>query len=891
VIAGPPGIGRTRLLEEAVAVAGRAGVRCGAGRAFGGAPAVPFAPLLGALFEGAPALFGRDRLEPLRERAREPYWLVQELAALLEAGSRDGPLAVAVDDLQWADPASLLALRSLVPALAHVPVVWLLGLRTGESGGDAEPTVRALAAKGARRLALRPLDDGAVDAVVADVIGGDAAPEARAHAARARGNPFLLVELLVGLRDEGLLDAPRVPARLRGSMRERLDRLRPDTRRVLLVGAVLGRRFPVAWLASMLDRPPSALLDALEEALDADLLCDDGDHLSFRHDLLHEAVLETLAEPVRRGLHRQAAAVLGRAGAGPLAVAAHLAVSAEPGDTAAAAVLREAARELRPSDPGRAAQLGLRALDLTRRDDPTRGAIVAEIVLLLHAALRGEEADALARDALDGALPSEQEAEVLLSLGGLNMRSPDARAADNRRALALPGISPRMRARHLAALTLNTMTGGRFLEAGELVGRALRAGRACADDAAIGSALFAQATMELPPGRFATALEVLEDARRHLVFAGRDLEVRALDVTRARMLADLGRRDEAMRLSADGAAATERQGHAWLHRLWLVWRSQLLLEAGRLADARAEAEAARALPGGDIETLPDAYATLVLARVALHAGDAARVDAYARHAHELLESGTPKVRRFASWLLAQVHAARAEYPDAVRRLADDELPYAVPVVPAEITHPPLVARMALAAGDRALAERAVEVAERYERATPGDPLLQASAAHARGLLDGDAGRLTEAVGLYRRGDRPLALAEALEDAARALAAEGRPEPAVRSLGDALAIWARAGAEADAARVRGRLRALGVRGRVGARSAPRDGWDGLTASELAVVRLVAQGHTNRDAADRLFLSPHTVSSHLRHAFAKLGINSRVELARIVVERDRPSVASA
>ncbi len=100
----------------------------------------------------------------------------------------------------------------------------------------------------------------------------------------------------------------------------------------------------------------------------------------------------------------------------------------------------------------------------------------------------------------------------------------------------------------------------------------------------------------------------------------------------------------------------------------------------------------------------------------------------------------------------------------------------------------------------------------------------------------------------------------------------------------------AGAERDAARVRSRLRALGLRRLAGAKQRPSGGWAALTEAELMVVREVAAGATNRAAAQRLFLSPHTVSTHLRHAFTKLGINSRVELARMALEHDRePAVA--
>ena len=97
-------------------------------------------------------------------------------------------------------------------------------------------------------------------------------------------------------------------------------------------------------------------------------------------------------------------------------------------------------------------------------------------------------------------------------------------------------------------------------------------------------------------------------------------------------------------------------------------------------------------------------------------------------------------------------------------------------------------------------------------------------------------------------------------------------------------YVRCGATWDASRIRGRLRALGVRRRLVAPARPTNGWGSLTTSELAVVRLVADGLTNRVVARRLFLSSHTVSMHLRHVFLKLGINSRVELTRLAVDHE-------
>jgi DNA-binding CsgD family transcriptional regulator len=108
---------------------------------------------------------------------------------------------------------------------------------------------------------------------------------------------------------------------------------------------------------------------------------------------------------------------------------------------------------------------------------------------------------------------------------------------------------------------------------------------------------------------------------------------------------------------------------------------------------------------------------------------------------------------------------------------------------------------------------------------------------------------------------------------------------VSLLETALVSYTSTGAERDAARVRRLLRARGVRPSVsGPRSAPA--WPELTESDFAVVALVSQGATNREVAERLYLSPYTVNSHLRHVFTKLGIRSRVELARLAAARDMP-----
>jgi DNA-binding NarL/FixJ family response regulator len=172
--------------------------------------------------------------------------------------------------------------------------------------------------------------------------------------------------------------------------------------------------------------------------------------------------------------------------------------------------------------------------------------------------------------------------------------------------------------------------------------------------------------------------------------------------------------------------------------------------------------------------------------------------------------------------------------------------------------------------------------EQAASANPGFPGLAPAAVHARALADHDAGRALAAAAAYRSDPRPLVRAAALEDAGRLLPQRATDE-AVGYLDEALMLQSATGAERDAARVRRLLRERGVQ-RAGGRPSPAAAhWPELTSSELAVVELVTQGVTDREVAERLFISAHTVNSHLRHVFTKLGIRSRVELARLSGER--------
>jgi DNA-binding CsgD family transcriptional regulator len=332
-----------------------------------------------------------------------------------------------------------------------------------------------------------------------------------------------------------------------------------------------------------------------------------------------------------------------------------------------------------------------------------------------------------------------------------------------------------------------------------------------------------------------------------------------------------------------------QHGHqAWEVRLIESFRARVFLLVGRLADTSAVLEDRFSAEGAEhILGVQDAAALLALGRAALHRGTEREVRHATEIASSLLTYEVPGVKRQAMWLLALAAMAGDDAAAARAHLCgmgEDERLSLLPLFPLDVTDEVHMTRIARAVGDDELAAAARASAEERARLNPNVASIMGTAAHVRALIDDDAEELSEAIRQFESAPRPIALASALEDAGVALDRRGDRNAAIASLGRALEIYAESHAARDETRVRGRLRELGVRRRLVSPKRPETGWDALTGSELAVVRLVAEGMTNREVARRLYVSPHTVSTHLRHAFAKLDVNSRVELTRIAVEQD-------
>jgi DNA-binding CsgD family transcriptional regulator len=823
--------------------------------------------------------------------------LLQDLQALLERSALGGPLLISLDDLQWADGGTAAAVRALPVQLADLPVAWILAFRSEQGTAELGGAIDHLSENGAERIVVGPLDDAAVAQVAEDIM--DAVPDdALLDLVKgAHGSPFVLMELLSGLRDEDLVRVvggraelleARLPGRVGFTMRERLRAVSASAREAATVASSLGRQFSFADLAKMLDRRPATLLGAVQDLIDTGMVIESGDRLAFRHDVIREAVRESVPVSARRALDREAADVLLAAGAAPVEVAAQVAASAEPGDEEAISILLRAGETLASTDPGAGADLSRRALELAPRDHSLRGPLLAQTALLLHSAGRVDEARTFADTYLRDALPAEQEAEVLQGIAGTFRAPPDARVAAGRQALRLPGLPAHLRARHLAALFHNLLVGGRTEEAKAIQADTVTAVRASGDPNSAFALALAESVTAYLDGRFEAALEMTEQAASAGIATTDWARDRLAREWRCETRTVLDQVDDSLRLAADSVAAAQRDRNGWAIRIFEIWRGRQLHQLGQLADAGAVLEGQFSAEAGDrfIGAL-DAAGIVALGRVAMHRGDARLQQRTAELARHLLENSTPNFRREAVWLLALQAMTSGDLQAAhhcLCMLGEDQRIAILPLFPIDVTDEIPLVRIALAVGDDELAQIAATQAERRAHLNPRVATITATSAHVRGLLTSSIGELERAVDLFATAPRPLARAYALEDLGVARARAGAIDAAIEAFDNALIVYAESGASWDASRVRSRLRDHGVRRRLVQRERAETGWGAMTDSELAVARLVAQGLTNREVAEQLFVSPHTVSSHLRSVFTKLGINSRLALASTAAEHD-------
>jgi DNA-binding CsgD family transcriptional regulator len=914
LIEGEPGIGKTRLLDAALEDARRRGMQVAAGRAEELERTRPFGVMADAL--GC----ARSSPDPRRaaigglltaggDRERDPitvtsdqglrFRVVDALADLVEELALPGPLVIGLDDLQWADASSLLTLSALSRRVEYLPVGLIACFRPTPRSPELDRLAASLAAAGGRHLSLGGLTQQAVAQLVADAVAAAPGRGLLAGISGAAGNPLFVTEMLGALAQEGMIETSDgraevaqliLPPTLRLTILRRLSFLSDDTLHALRAASILGSGFTITDLSVTMARPVLELFQVLAEGITGRVLEDDGDRLRFRHDLIRDAIYEDLPAAVRSGLHREAGQRLARAGAPSLHVAEHLARGAGQGDTEAISWLTRAGREAAARSPDSAAELMGRAAGLMPSGDPDRDSLLAEQASSLMLAGRIPDALAACRSLLDRRHDPGVEGLVRICLGHALLARGQIR--DALQELERAGQSSTLSSAEQGAA--KAWAGFARVLLGDLDGAAAAEKEARAAAAAAGDHLTTSIIMS-------TAARIPESRGRLLEALGlADQAVRLADAspgrlghrfpvcqTRGRILIELDRLAEARSALSAGMRICEELGVRWAlaaHQMYLAYGRFV---AGEWDDAIAELEASIKVAEETGETYSLVYAHGLLSRISLYRNDLNRARESAAAADRNLAGwGSGHSLAWVAWPRALILEAVGEPGQALATMAglwdwcaSSGLALEHPAIGADLV------RLALAAGDTGRARQAsaavAEVAARNDVAW-----MTGEALRCQGLIEDDTEILQAAVAAHARGSRPFRLALACEDAGSALTRHGHAERARPLLDRAAGIYEGLGAARDLARAEAALREAGIRrGRRGPRSRPQFGWQSLTPTEFSVADLVAEGLSNRQIGEQLYISYRTVQTHLAHIFAKLDISSRAQLAAGVTARRR------
>jgi len=903
LIEGPAGVGKTVLAREARAAAGRAGMTPLEARAseleqpfaFGVVrqllePLVSREPGRDARFMGAAAPAAR-LFEPNGQRPpgadagfealHSLYWLVVNLAD-------EAPLLISVDDCQWADRDSLRFLAYLAQRIEGLPVAMLLAGRPADAAADETGSLWAQLASRPSAVALypRPLSRPAAVALARERLGAAAAEEfCRACHAATGGNPLFLRELLGVLHAEGVVPSAAAaskvqavgPAAVSRFVLHRLAALGPAATELARAVAVLGddSELPMAGRVSGLGE--AAARAAADDLVRADIFVDAG-RLGFVHPVVRAALYEDLAPGERQARHAAAAAALEREGASAERVTAHLLRTAPTGDQQRVSTLRSAASDAVHRGAPEAAAGYLRRALAESPAAQERGEILVKLGRCEVATIQFEAAEEHLRAALASGATLATRAEAAswlgrcatVSGGGSARAAADVLAslaaeawpADPERSLELGSdllvvatVVPQLRPALATRLRrFRERARGRpgFEAVATIIGahEQLLQGEPAAPlmagvQAALGAGL--PPSVEMTAGL--VALHALELGERY------ELVARLLDAVLER---------------------ARREGHAARQGLIHAQRAGIALARGSLNDAQVEAETGLLLVREPHFVVQKLLAVAMVVHI-----ERGELDAAAGLARRGEAIGTAEDLTYVSDFLTargQLRIAQGQLEEGVA----DLLWCGQRTVAAGVLWPSTWrahASPALAAlGDRPMAVRLAREQLVVAQRSGAHGALGMSLRAAAQAIGGDEALslLQEAVPVLEGSPARLELAHAFADLGTALSRSGRRTEGRDAQRRAVKLARQCGAVALADSAMAGLHAgPGRRARM-----ELTGPSALTAAEWRVCRQAAEGQTNREVAQALFVTEKTIERHLSSAYQKLGIRSRFQLASAI-----------
>ena len=935
-LTGEPGIGKTRLLSELATRADARGHTVLSGRATELERDLPFSVFVDALDEYLQALDPR-RLAALGEGVRvelatvfpslethadrqrvamqeERYRSYRAVRQLLELLARRQPVVLALDDVHWADPASVELLGALLRRPPSAPVLVVLAVRPRQMDERLSATVERAHRTGTlERIELGPLSaDEARELVGAVAVGG----ESTVLYDETGGNPFYLEQLA----RSASRDAPSRPSSVRMSLEgvdvppvvaaalgEELALLSDETRLVLEGASIAGDPFDPELAAAAAGVSETDVLDALDELLRLDLVrhTDVPRRFRFRHPLVRRAVYELTPGGRRLRAHERCAKALRERGAPASARAHHAEYAAREGDLSAVALLREAGEAAAQRAPASAAQWFGSALRLLPQTAPSEERIELFLARATSFAAIGHFAEARGSllEALD-LVPSGDEALLVRVTTGcataehlLGLQS-DAQAHLETALASMREPDSVQAVKLMIELAVDKFHIADWAEMRTWAARAIDAARQLGDPALLAAGLGIQAWAASLAGA-AEALEQRDAAAELIDSLADDVIARRVDALAHLAAAELylDRFQAGVDHARRGVDLSRATAHGDQFPLLIPALGSCLWCLGRPSESAeifdGAIEAARLI--GNLHALAWHLFNRTFAAVAEGDLDVALATAQesAEIAGDLLPPGP--VRGHAYVALAYALLERGEPARAAKLLAEHVGGEELRMIGGgwRAHYLMFLTRAWVGAGERVRAERAAVAAQACADEV-GLPKAAAMAQLSSAWLDLDAGEPLLAA------DRAVSAASLLEDvgdrfdaagacalAGRAFAEAGDVDRAVALLGAAAGAFESFGSVRYRDEVERDLRKLGHR--TPRRRQPRGG-DGLAAlspRELEIARLVVDRKTNPEIAAELFLSPKTVETHLRNAFRKLGVSKRVELARVVERADRSS----